>query len=482
MCDNMPPSVEIPPRPPWLKRKPTRTTDAAETAALKFNVDPAQVLALMPEALHVLRQGLDGFDRARKRARLLCGLNSQIIARRENAYRDHSTHPGFDESSRTLAREFPELGIDPDSHDAPARVWEFLRIGAQPMPVRHSPEVAELAASWCEQLEWEDFPDDADGFDPAEWEPTQICVPSTDPVYVAETCVNTLSAVDSVCPACDAPTTAYVAELLLARALPWCEYGENYNRNIAASANRLRDVIATGHSGQMIQWAADELALRLDVHANPPSVEITETPAYVAGSPDQTMDDSSVVYPVCDVQPEDGNNPNGQPQLLPNRSLSPRRTTLRCRLHGRSYHRRRWALLPVAMVTIHTCDAQPTPFRGNHLIAKEPHHDHESSGNHLHLSPQRRGLARRDAGRGATTGPHPGSVTLPTVRSDRVSGHLVRPDVAGCDPCHREAAGRASPRVRRAKLLNPAYAVGSGLPAFIRSRDGPVIRHPISVV
>jgi hypothetical protein len=164
--------IAIPPRPSWLKRKPTRTTEAAERAARKYNVAPADVLALMPEALGLIRRDAELRELARGRARQLTSLDARIIASRENKYLDHSTHPRFDETSRELAAEFPELGFDPDGHDTPARVWAFIREGKQPIPVRHSDCVAELAAQWCEQLETEDFPDDADGFDPSSWDET----------------------------------------------------------------------------------------------------------------------------------------------------------------------------------------------------------------------------------------------------------------------------------------------------------------------
>lgn len=164
--------TDIPPRPTWLKRKPTRTTEAAERAAHKYNVNPGDVLALMPEALALIRRDAELIELARGRARQLTGLDARIIASRENKYLDHSTHPRFDETSRELAAEFPELGFNPDDHETPARVWTFIAEGKQPTPCRHSDCVAELAASWCAVLETEDFPDDADGFDPSSWEET----------------------------------------------------------------------------------------------------------------------------------------------------------------------------------------------------------------------------------------------------------------------------------------------------------------------
>ena len=172
-------TIEIPPRPTWLKRKPTRTTEAAERAAHKFGVSPAQVLALMPEALALIRQDFEQREAAKALARRLTGLDARIIASRENRYIDHSTATNFDTAARSVALECPELGFDPDGHDTPACVWELIREGKLPVPVRHSDCVAELAASWCEMIEVDDFPDDADGFNPDDF--------TTDPVYVAGT-------------------------------------------------------------------------------------------------------------------------------------------------------------------------------------------------------------------------------------------------------------------------------------------------------
>lgn len=162
----------IPPRPTWLKRKPTRTTEAAERAARKYNVNPADVLSLMPEALALIRREAETIALARQRGRQLTGLDARIIAIRENKYLDHSTAVRFDETARELAAEFPALCLDPDGHDTPARVWAFIAEGKQSIPCRHSDCVAELAAQWCEQLETEDFPDDADGFDPSSLDET----------------------------------------------------------------------------------------------------------------------------------------------------------------------------------------------------------------------------------------------------------------------------------------------------------------------
>ncbi len=55
---------------------------------------------------------------------------------------------------------------------------------------------------------------------------------------------------------------------LIERAGKFAEYGENYNRNIAAPLNRLLEAKAKGHSQRMLDGMAEELRMRLDVHGS----------------------------------------------------------------------------------------------------------------------------------------------------------------------------------------------------------------------
>lgn len=56
---------------------------------------------------------------------------------------------------------------------------------------------------------------------------------------------------------------------LLAKAEPYRQYGENYNRHIATSADQLQSMIERGHTPSAIQYAAKELETRLGVHGKP---------------------------------------------------------------------------------------------------------------------------------------------------------------------------------------------------------------------
>jgi hypothetical protein len=115
----------------------------------ELSVEHKRASTLVPHAHEFLLQQHDGREKAKQSARRITGLTAGDIARHENAYRDHSTVEGFDTSSRTVAMEHGELGIDPDAHDTPARIWELIREGAIPKPTKNSPEVHQLAKEWA---------------------------------------------------------------------------------------------------------------------------------------------------------------------------------------------------------------------------------------------------------------------------------------------------------------------------------------------
>ena len=74
---------------------------------------------------------------------------AKIRDHEKNGERDHSTYPRWDESARSAALENPDLGLDPDAHDTPAKVWELIREGIKKQPSKNSPEVRQLASTWA---------------------------------------------------------------------------------------------------------------------------------------------------------------------------------------------------------------------------------------------------------------------------------------------------------------------------------------------
>ena len=104
---------------------------------------------LKPDAHAYLSEQHAIHEKAKENVRKVTGLHAGDIARHENAHRDHSSVEGFDTSSRTAARENPELGIDADAHDTPAKVWNLIREGKRKKPSANSPEVNQLAQQWA---------------------------------------------------------------------------------------------------------------------------------------------------------------------------------------------------------------------------------------------------------------------------------------------------------------------------------------------
>lgn len=108
-----------------------------------------QVAEMVPHAHQYLIEQHSQWEVAKQNARRITGLTAGDVARLENSYRDHSSVDGFDAASRTVAMENPELGLDPDAHDTPERVWELIREGAKRKPSKNSQEVRKLAEEWA---------------------------------------------------------------------------------------------------------------------------------------------------------------------------------------------------------------------------------------------------------------------------------------------------------------------------------------------
>jgi hypothetical protein len=131
------------------RRHETKKTQAAhanaKAAAKQHGVATHEVLKEMP-AQHEATSFEDReTEAARKRARQMTGLTAGRQAAIENRYEDYSTFPGFDESSRDFASEYPHL-FDPDGDDTPAQVWDFIREGKQSAESANSESVAGRAA------------------------------------------------------------------------------------------------------------------------------------------------------------------------------------------------------------------------------------------------------------------------------------------------------------------------------------------------
>lgn len=129
----------------WEGQGAQRQHDAAKAAAKRHGVNVADVIQGLPEALELRTQQWQQTEQARAAARRLAGMNAGNLARVENAYRDYSSVPGFDEAAASFAMEHPEMGLG-RSGDVAAELWDFIREGAAPKPAIHDEETADVAA------------------------------------------------------------------------------------------------------------------------------------------------------------------------------------------------------------------------------------------------------------------------------------------------------------------------------------------------
>lgn len=129
----------------WEGKGAQQQHEAAARAAKYHDVPVADVLAVLPEALQVRTAEWERTEAARASARRSMGLNASNLGKIENAYRDYSSVPGFDDVAASIAMEFPEMGFG-RTGDVSAEVWDFIREGSQPKPRLHDDETAEMAA------------------------------------------------------------------------------------------------------------------------------------------------------------------------------------------------------------------------------------------------------------------------------------------------------------------------------------------------
>jgi hypothetical protein len=100
------------------------------------------------------RDAISDIIEARKAARQKTGLTLRKIYAWEDAGHDYASYPSLDITARTLAREFPMLGIGPgyssevgyEHIDYAARLWEILRKEDPKLKPRHDLDILRQAA------------------------------------------------------------------------------------------------------------------------------------------------------------------------------------------------------------------------------------------------------------------------------------------------------------------------------------------------
>jgi hypothetical protein len=118
------------------------------------DVDPYRLAEAAGDAWTDHRAAEREFLAAVVAARRATGLTVKRISDWEEAGRDYASWPGLDDTARTLAGEYPALGIGRgyvqeagyDDTNYAARLWELLRSDRRPKP-RHDPEILDQAAN-----------------------------------------------------------------------------------------------------------------------------------------------------------------------------------------------------------------------------------------------------------------------------------------------------------------------------------------------
>lgn len=138
---------------------PASPTDAVIIErALSMDVDAQALAAAVDYEWRMELESGDGARRAVVDARKTTGWTPNRINRWEDSGKDHSSAPGFDTVSRSLAGIAPSLGIGPgfeqgggyDSNDYGGRLWELLRDSDTRRPKKTDRKILDRAAARIE--------------------------------------------------------------------------------------------------------------------------------------------------------------------------------------------------------------------------------------------------------------------------------------------------------------------------------------------
>jgi hypothetical protein len=124
-----------------------------QTAA-DWEIDPYRLAEAVDyvhaEEKQINAQGIN----ARRAARRATGLTARRIDQWEDLGRDSASYPGLDETARTLAHEFPDLGLGQgyttdggtDETDYAGQLWQLLRESDERVKPKHDPDILQRAA------------------------------------------------------------------------------------------------------------------------------------------------------------------------------------------------------------------------------------------------------------------------------------------------------------------------------------------------
>jgi hypothetical protein len=120
----------------------------------EWRIDPHQLADALDEVWRAEREANAELFEARQAARKATGLAARRIDQWEDAGRDYASYPGLDVMARSLAGEYPALGIGPgytadggvDHTDYPGRLWEVLKGTNERHRPKHYPGLLRRAA------------------------------------------------------------------------------------------------------------------------------------------------------------------------------------------------------------------------------------------------------------------------------------------------------------------------------------------------
>jgi hypothetical protein len=139
-------------------RRPLNPESALGAAILaeaeRWGIDPHRLADAVEDVWAEERESTADIFEARRAARKRTGLTARRIGQWEDAGHDSSTWPRLDTTARSLAGEYPALGIGPgyssetgdDDSDPASALWELLRDRDERRKPRHDPDILRRAA------------------------------------------------------------------------------------------------------------------------------------------------------------------------------------------------------------------------------------------------------------------------------------------------------------------------------------------------
>jgi hypothetical protein len=132
----------------------SRLGAALLATAGEWGIDPHRLADALDEIWRAEREANAELFEARKAARRATGLTARRIAQWEDAGHDYDSTPGLDVTARSLAGEYPALGIGTgytadggvDDTDYPGRLWEVLKGTNERHRPKHDPDLLRRAA------------------------------------------------------------------------------------------------------------------------------------------------------------------------------------------------------------------------------------------------------------------------------------------------------------------------------------------------